>query len=227
MQEKNIIEQQKKDFLSTLSTFSHEIRNPLALITGEMQMLSDSHPQLCFDEHWDNIMDNLNYIREILDELSRYQNAGRLSLVPVDAGICLQHIAASFRPALDYLGITLETDIPLDLPQVPLDQTKIRQALFNLLRNAQESIQHSHGKIQISASAVSDGIRLVIRDNGCGMTAQQMEHVFHPFVTYKPGGTGLGLAVTRQIIEAHHGTLDVQSTVDEGTTFYIFLPCDG
>lgn len=85
MQEKNIITQSKKEFQSMLSTFSHEIRNPLALITSEMQMLSDSQPQLCFNEHWDNIMENLNYIRELLDELSRYQNVnGVLSAVVKD-----------------------------------------------------------------------------------------------------------------------------------------------
>ena len=139
MQEKNIITQSKKEFQSMLSTFSHEIRNPLALITSEMQMLSDSQPQLCFNEHWDNIMENLNYIRELLDELSRYQNAGHISLVQTDLSICLDRITSSFRPALDYLGISFETDIPRDLPQISLDQTKIRQALFNLLRNAQES----------------------------------------------------------------------------------------
>ena len=224
MQEKNIITQSKKEFQSMLSTFSHEIRNPLALITSEMQMLSDSQPQLCFNEHWDNIMENLNYIRELLDELSRYQNAGHISLVQTDLSICLNRITSSFRPALDYLGISFETDIPRDLPQISLDQTKIRQALFNLLRNAQEAIQHAHGKIQIAASAVSDGIQITVHDNGCGMTAQQTEQIFFPFVTYKPGGTGLGLAVTRQIIEAHHGTLRVESVPGEGTTFYILLP---
>ena len=130
----------------------------------------------------------------------------------------------TFRPALDYLGIVLETDIPKDLPHLELDQTKIRQALFNLLRNAQEAIQHAHGKIQIAASAVSDGIQITVHDNGCGMTAQQTEQIFFPFVTYKPGGTGLGLAVTRQIIEAHHGTLRVESVPCEGTSFYILLP---
>ena len=224
MQEKNIITQSKKEFQSMLSTFSHEIRNPLALITSEMQMLSDSQPQHCFNEHWEDIMENLNYIRELLDELSRYQNAGHISLVQTNLSICLDRITSSFRPALDYLGISFETDIPRDLPQISLDQTKIRQALFNLLRNAQEAIQHAHGKIQIAASAVSDGIQITVHDNGCGMTAQQTEQIFFPFVTYKPGGTGLGLAVTRQIIEAHHGTLRVESVPGEGTTFYILLP---
>ncbi len=224
MQEKNIITQQKKEFQSMLSTFSHELRNPLALITSEMQMLSDLEPQLCFNEHWDNIMENLNYIRELLDELSRYQNAGHISLVQTDLSLCLDRITSSFQPALDYLGISFETDIPRDLPQISLDQTKIRQALFNLLRNAQESIQHTHGKILFSASAISGGARIIISDNGCGMTGEQIENAFRPFITYKPGGTGLGLAVTRQVIEAHHGTLHVESIPEKGTTFYIFLP---
>ena len=226
MMEKNISEQQRKEFQSTLSTFSHEIRNPLALITSELQMLADHYPQLCLCEHWDNIMENLNYIRELLDDLSRYQNAGRVSLVLTDTAIFLKRIADSFRPALDYLGITLETDIPDTLPQVYLDQVKIRQALFNLLRNAQESIQHSNGVIQIHASADSDGVHLAVHDNGCGMTPEQTENVFRPFITYKPGGTGLGLAVTRQIIEAHHGTLEVESIPDKGTTCHIFFPDD-
>ena len=130
MQENNKFEQQKKEFQSTLSMFSHEIRNPLALITSELQMLSDHHPQLCLDEHWDNIMENLNYIRELLDEISRYQNAGHLSLVSTDTSLWLDRIANTFRPALDYLGIALETDIPKNLPHLELDQTKIRQALF-------------------------------------------------------------------------------------------------
>lgn len=224
MQKKYNFEQQKEDFQSILSTFSHEIRNPLSLITGEMQILADLYPQLSFNEHWDNISENMAYIRELLDEFSRYQNAGHISLVQTDTSICLNHIINSFRPALDYLEILLKTDIPTDLPQLGLDQIKLRQALFNLLRNAQESIQHTHGKICISASAVPDGVRISVCDNGCGMTAQQMKNIFRPFVTYKPDGTGLGLAVTQQIIEAHHGTLEVESTPGEGTSFHIFIP---
>ena len=87
MQENNKFEQQKKEFQSTLSMFSHEIRNPLALITSELQMLSDHHPQLCLDEHWDNIMENLNYIREqdICLSYQRIQACGLIELpIPFD-----------------------------------------------------------------------------------------------------------------------------------------------
>ena len=207
MQENLTLEQQKKELQMTLSKFTHEIRNPVALIQSELQMLASAHPELNSYDGWYGIMENLEYIRELLNELSRYNNAEHLSPVQTDITLLLKSIIRSFRPALDYLGITLETDIPQTLPLLCLDQTKIHQALLNLLRNAQESIQHSHGVISVTAAAVTDGICISVRDNGCGMTDSQIKNVFNPFVTYKPTGTGLGLPVTRQIIEAHGGSL--------------------
>lgn len=223
MQETTISEQQKKEFQMTLSRFSHEIRNPVSLIQSEFQMMASSHPELTEYEGWYSIMENLEHIRELLDDLSRYNNADFLSPAPTDVTALLKSITGAFKPALDYLGITLETDIPESLPTLSLDKTKIRQAFLNLLRNAQESIQHSHGMISLSARAVPQGINILVSDNGCGMTEEQIQNVFTPFITYKPSGTGLGLPVTRQIIEAHGGTLRVHSIPEKGTEFYIFL----
>lgn len=223
MQEISILEQQKKEFQMTLSRFSHEIRNPLTLIQSELQIMLSAHPELEDYDGWYNIMENLEHIRELLNELTRYNNAEYLSPVPTDVAALLKSITRSFKPSLDYLGITLNTDIPETLPSLSLDKTKIRQAFFNLLRNAQESIQHSHGIITVSARAVPHGIRILVCDNGCGMTKDQMENIFSPFVTYKPAGTGLGLPVTHQIIEAHGGTLDVRSIPEKGSEFHIFL----
>ena len=225
MQETNKYKQQKQEFHFTLSKFSHEIRNPLALISSELQMMAGSHPEVRDFSEWNDILDNIDHIRCLLDELSGYQNAERLYPTETDFILGLDSILNSFRPALDYLGITLKTCIPRSHPPLNLDQTKIRQAFLNLLRNAQESIQNPHtGVIQVTASAVPGGFSVSVRDNGCGMTASQMEKIFCPFVTYKPGGTGLGLAVTRQIIEAHHGTLTVTSTPGKGSCFTVFLP---
>lgn len=225
MQERNKYEQQKQDFHFTLSRFSHEIRNPLALISSELQMMAGSHPEVRTFSEWEDILDNLEHIRCLLDELSGYQNAERLSLTETDLYTCLGSILNSFRPVLNYLGITLETCIPHTHSPSSLDRTKIRQAFLNLLRNAQEAIPDPHnGIIQVSASAVPGGFCITVRDNGCGMTASQLENIFRPFVSYKPGGTGLGLAVTRQIIEAHHGSLTVTSTPGIGSCFTVLLP---
>ena len=184
MQETNKYKQQKQEFHFTLSKFSHEIRNPLALISSELQMMAGSHPEVRDFSEWNDILDNIDHIRCLLDELSGYQNAERLYPTETDFILCLNSILNSFRPALDYLGITLKTCIPCSHPPLNLDQTKIRQAFLNLLRNAQESIQNPHtGVIQVTASAVPGGFSVSVRDNGCGMTASQMEKIFCPFVT--------------------------------------------
>lgn len=216
-------EQQKKEFQLALSKFAHEIRNPLALIQSEMQMMASSHPEITACEEWEDIIENLEYIVDLLDELRKYNNAEQLSLKQTDPAALLKNVTASFRPSLEYLGIILETDIPEQLPCLLLDRTKIRQALLNLLRNAQEAISHSHGIIRITAVPESEGVRITISDNGCGMTKLQQENAFQPFTTYKLNGTGLGLSITRQIIEAHGGQIEIQSTPNKGTVFQIFL----
>ena len=209
-----------------LSRFSHELRNPLALLSSELQLLASSHPDLSYDEQWENILGNLEYIHALLDDLSRYQNAGHLSLVLTDLSTCLNEIASSFRPVLEYLEVEFETDIPHDLPKLYMDPLKIRQVFLNILRNAQESISHPHGIIRFRAESTTQYVHISVCDNGCGMTSSQKTRVFEPFITYKSGGTGLGLAVTRQIIEAHHGSVEIESAPGSGSTFHVYIPLD-
>lgn len=216
-------EQLKKEFQFTLSRFSHEIRNPIALISSELQLVADSHPELAGSDGWEDIMDNLDYVTELLNELSSYNNASRISLTDTDMKAYLEQVLSTVRPTLNYLGITLETDLSCALPVLPIDRVKLRQALLNLLRNAQESISHPGGRIRFCASPYQNGICICIQDNGCGISREQLANIFTPFVTFKPAGTGLGLAVTKQIIEAHKGHIEVESVLYQGSTFRIFL----
>ncbi len=123
----------KKDFHYTLSKFSHEIRNPLTLINSGLQMIASAHPEVEDYEHWDDVMDNLSYVRELLDELSAFNNAAgqtrsnRYRYVSENSSFFCQTY-------LDYLDIRLVTDIPNDLPTLMLDRIQIRQMLLNLLR---------------------------------------------------------------------------------------------
>ena len=216
-------EQLKKEFQFTLSRFSHEIRNPIALIRCELQMVEDHHPELTDSENWHDIMDNLDYVTSLLNDLSSYNNADRISLTDTEMKGYLEHILSSVKPTMNYLGITLETDLSSALPVLPIDRVKLRQALLNLLRNARESISRPDGKILFRACPYQNGICICIQDNGCGISHEQLEKIFTPFVTFKPAGTGLGLSVTRQIIEAHKGHMEVESILHQGSTFRIFL----
>ena len=213
----------KNDFHYTLSKFSHELRNPLTLINSGLQMIASAHPEVKEYEHWDDVMDNLDYVKELLDELSAFNNAGHVKKENIDTSNYLRTILSSIKPTLDYLEITLETDIPDSLPSMALDRIRVRQMLLNLLKNAWEAVPIPGGKISFSVIPENSGIRIDIRDNGCGISKEQQATIFQPFFTNKESGTGLGLAVSKQIAQAHSGDITLESAPGQGTVFHIFL----
>ncbi|MDO5134795.1 MAG: HAMP domain-containing sensor histidine kinase [Eubacteriales bacterium] len=223
MQANNTAEQMKNEFRFTLSKFSHEIRNPIALISSEFQMLASSHPEVSSFEGWEDIMDNLEYVTALLNELSSYNNAQKVTLQLTCLTEFLRSVLSSVKPTFDYLGIVLETRFSRDLPTLPIDRVKLRQALLNLLRNAQEAVPSPGGRILVRAFPTATGVRIFVEDNGCGISPERQEDIFSPFVTFKPSGSGLGLAVTRQIAEAHGGSVKVQSKPGKGSSFCLSL----
>ena len=213
----------KNDFHYTLSKFSHELRNPLTLINSGLQMIASAHPEVKEYEHWDDVMDNLDYVKELLDELSAFNNAGHVKRENIDTSSYLRTILSSIKPTLDYLEITLETDIPDSLPSMALDRIRVRQMLLNLLKNAWEAVPIPGGKISFSVIPENSGIRIDIQENGCGFSKEQQATIFQPFFTTKESGTGLGLAVSKQIAQAHSGDITLESAPGQGTVFHIFL----
>ena len=243
-----------------MSKFVHEIRNPLTLVSCELQMLTSLHPEA---ENWRevyNIQEQLTYIKNLISEFSDYNNAGRLVIKPADMYSFLYNAAESFRPMFEYLNIDFITEISADLPEIPADTLRLRQAITNLLRNAEESISHDHGEIILQASMIPDTpadictdthtdiladdsvissdiqmkqscnstpvplLHISISDNGCGIEPEHLSQLGKPFVTYKENGTGLGLTITRQIIESHGGTIKIESLPSKGTTVHLYLP---
>lgn len=208
-----------------ISKFTHELRNPLSLIFSEFQLFLSNHPEASEWKETAEIQEQLDYMKELLNEFSNYNNANRLSLKPTNIAEFLLHTADFFRPTLDYLGIRLVTEISAELPVIPLDAVKFRQALINLLRNAQEAISHDHGEIHLCACCIdATEIIITVQDNGCGIPPEQLHNIDAPFITHKTSGTGLGLAITKQIIEAHGGHMTIQSTPQISTTVTLTLP---
>jgi two-component system, NtrC family, sensor kinase len=117
-------------------------------------------------------------------------------------------------------------DIAEPLPAVAFDEGQIRQALLNLIRNAREAMQPTGGELWLRLQSANGqgGIELLVDDDGSGIIADARDKVFDPFFTTKERGTGLGLAVTRQIVEAHGGTIRCEPRSPKGTRFFIHLP---
>ena len=213
----------KNDFHYTLSKFSHELRNPLTLINSGLQMIASAHPDVKEYEHWDDVMDNLDYVKELLDELSAFNNAGHVKRENIDTCSYLRTILSSIKPTLDYLEITLETDIPDSLPSMALDRIRVRQMLLNLLKNAWEAVPIPGGKISFSVIRKIPASALIFGITDVEFQRNSRLRYFNHFFTTKESGTGLGLAVSKQIAQAHSGDITLESAPGQGTVFHIFL----
>lgn len=220
----NPMEYTKESFRIIYSRFSHELRNPLALVVSELQLLASRHPEVSDYNEWETIQDNLQYMQELLNEFSDYNNAGKLQRHPTDLEGYLKDVSAAVRPSMEYLDILFTLQVEPDLPRISIDRIKLRQVLLNLLRNAQDALPETGGQIKIHAFLTKDHqVCISVADNGCGISSEQLPEIFQPFVTFKKNGSGLGLAIAKQIIEAHQGKLTVESESGKGTSFHILL----
>ena len=240
---------EKKDLLNrlltthqiTLSTFSHEIRNPLTLIYSTLQLIEARHPEVLSFDHWDDLHQDLEYLVQLLNELSLYNNGEKIHCTEVSMTTYLQKIVLSYAASFADLDIEFTSSIAPDLPVIHLDEVKFRQAISNLLNTARDAVlpdsiedinlnvEDSSPSIRFSAicsksSSGSSELLIRISDNGCGISETDLPNIFQPFVTHKECGTGLGLAVTERVIRAHRGSIEVESTSSSGTTFLLRLP---
>ena len=124
--------------------------------------------------------------------------------------------------------IQILRDFSSSLPSVPIDREQIKQVLLNILINAVEATEEN-GKIHVRTrlhrkANGSPHVQIEITDTGCGIPSEHLESIFHPFFTTKRKGSGLGLSISNQIVQEHKGSIDVESQVNKGSSFYINLP---
>ena len=220
---KNIIEQLLQNHQTIVSLISHEIRNPLTLISSSLQLMEQTHPEVRDFSNWDQTMQDLDFLCQLLSELSAYNNGSTLRYQVFSLQKLLRSVAVSFAISLENASVSFRSSIDPAIKDYAGDQIKLREVLLNLLKNARES---QADEIVLSASSGCDtsGIQISIRDNGCGIEQDQLDQIFQAFHTTKQEGTGLGLSLSKRIIEAHHGTLTVTSAPGKGSTFTVFLP---
>ncbi len=231
-----------------VSKISHEIRNPLTLVYSSLQLIEKSYPELPDSNLWGQIKQDVQDIIFLLNDLSSFNNSSVLKLAMLNPADFLASIAAACRPSIESHGILLSLEIPEGLPAVPADAIKLKEALMNLLRNAQEALcgesrsmsrtDSSDGKfvgtdtgfrkkICISAEYSDGFIFLHVRDNGPGIPSEYLADIYDPFVTHKPSGTGLGLSIVRNIARRHGGNVTISTNTlppDTYTDVCISLP---
>ncbi len=221
----------KSDFLAAMS---HELRTPLNAIIGFSELLlapPGGEPLAATEvgEYAGHIhgagLHLLELINDILD-LSRIE-AGRLELrhEPIDVAALLSQTLATVRPLAEAKGLSIEAaELPALLAEV--DAARLRQVAYNLLSNAIK-FTPPEGRVTVALARDGDQMRLTVSDTGPGIAPADQERVFAAFEQLTPGageGTGLGLALTRRLVEAHGGRIELDSTPGTGSRFSVVLP---
>ena len=218
-----------------LTNMSHELRTPLNSILGFSRVILrgiDGPVTPAQAEDLNAIFNNghhlLNLINEILDMAKIEAGKMRLVLEPVNLAEISQHVHKTVEGLLDPEKTELVWQVPADLPVIEADPVRLRQILLNLLSNAVKYTES--GQIRFSIQPAGEQIHIVVQDTGIGIAPENYERVFAPFEqvdssnTRTTGGTGLGLPITKRLVEMHNGRLYFESELNKGTTFHLFLP---
>jgi two-component system sensor histidine kinase HydH len=224
-----VVNQEYAELAELAGGFVHDLKNHLSTLRLNLQLLAeDFHdPQTQRERRaLDRIQRLQNESQRLVDvsnEFLRFARVKDLELTPTNLSEVVEELMDFFAPLARTANIEIKSYLPADLPTVRLNRDMFKQALLNLLLNAQQAMP-SGGEITLLARAEPDYVILDLIDTGRGMAPEVLAKAFRPFYSTRGGGTGLGLPTTRKIIEAHGGSIDVQSEVGRGTKFTIRLP---
>jgi two-component system sensor histidine kinase AtoS len=199
---------------------AHELRNPMAVITGYLSLLSKKRPP---DDQKiiRDVVVEINGMNRIIDDLLAFARPASLNRVPVNIKEMLEGCLLNVLQVKD-AGARIQTVLQLDDIETALDEGLMKQAFANLFLNAVEAIPEE-GTISIEARA-SKKLTVIVRDTGTGIPKDKIKKIFLPFFTTKDKGVGLGLALAHKIILSHGGRIDAESTEGKGTVFTVTLP---
>jgi PAS domain S-box-containing protein len=233
-EEAELASRTKTEFLANIS---HELRTPLNAIIGFAEILSGQIFGQLGDSRYVHYAADiresgqhlLTLINDVLD-VSKIE-VGKLELneEPVDVIAVLESCMRLMRDRAEEAGLELRADLPRTLPFVQADARRLKQILLNLMSNAVKFTPPG-GRIQIQAGVEQDGLRIAVEDSGIGIAADDLEKALRPFgqidsrMARKYQGTGLGLPLTKSMIELHGGQLTLESEVGRGTKAIIWLP---
>jgi two-component system, NtrC family, sensor histidine kinase HydH len=208
---------------------AHEIRNPLSTVSLNLDLLAEDFqkPESPRDRRVLQRVERLQHevyrLRDILENFLRFARVQDLGLVSTDLNTIVDEVCDFYEPTASTKGIVIRTFLAADLPLTGIDADLFKQALLNLVLNAEHAMP-SGGELMLTTRREGPSIVLDVIDTGVGMTEEVRARIFDAFFSTRPAGSGLGLATARKIIEAHGGTIQVQSEPGKGSQFTVRLP---
>jgi signal transduction histidine kinase len=224
--EKVVMQTEKQASIDELSsTIAHEIRNPIAAAKSLVQQMGEDPTSVENVEYAKVALEELDRVERRISHLLKYAKEEDCSFAPVNIATVVDSALTQMRAKLDAANVSVSRNYVAG-PTVVGDAEKLRQVFANILDNAIDALATvaDGRRIDLFIENGARGATVRVRDNGCGIPADKIDRIFNPFFTTKEQGTGLGMAISRKIVEAHEGTIDVVSESSRGTEFLVTLP---
>lgn len=207
---------------------AHELGNPLNSLTIHLQLLERRLKKMgksgdSLREHLDIATGEIKRMDTIISQFLAAIRPSKPQLQRSQIADLVHESVRFLKPELEQAKVKVKLDLRPDMPAMPLDADQMKQAIYNLIRNASQAMPKG-GTLTISGSYTDFEVRLSFEDTGKGISAEQMGKLFQPFSTTRPTGTGLGLLIVRRIIREHGGEIDIESRVGQGTRVSLWLP---
>ena len=211
---------------------AHQVRNPLSSISLNLELLEDEIASVsyCYGEESraliGAIRQEIENLAGVTESYLRFAKLPPFRWEDVSLNDIVRDLTVFARPEIDRRGVVVSHRLDDDLPSVRVDRRQFKFALMSVFTNALDAMSGG-GRLRIKTAAENGSAVLTIADTGEGIAREDLEKIFDPFFTTKQAGTGLGLSLTRRIVEAHGGRIACESIPQVGTTFSVSMPIDG
>ena len=224
------IESERLNALTLLAAgVAHELGNPLNSLNIHLQLMERQARKVKgkareeLQHSIDICRGEINRLDSIVSQFLRAIRPSRPQLRPENINSIVEETVRFFSAEIEARDIVVETELHSDLPLLQLDRDQMKQAFYNVIKNSFEAMKR-RGILRIRTDRDESHVRVSFVDNGGGMSADALSHVFEPYYTTKPTGTGLGLLIVRRIVREHGGELAIESTEGKGLSLIIRLP---
>jgi signal transduction histidine kinase len=214
------------------ASLAHEIRQPIAAAaanaTACVRWLHRETPDID-KATWSatRVARDVTTASDIIERVRSLYRRGTAKREPVDVNKTIQEMIVLLRNAANRNSISILTNLDSGLPMIAADRVQLQQVLMNLMLNGIEAMKDTEGELTVISRRTEDGeILIAVSDSGSGLPVDGSEHLFDAFFTTKPQGTGMGLSISRRIIESHGGRLWASANTVRGATFQFTLPSE-
>ena len=215
------------------ASLAHEIKQPIAAAgmnakTGLRWLLREPPDTGEAREALSRIVNDAQRAADIVERNRSLYRRGIAKREPVNLNEVVREIIALLRDTANRQSIAIRAELDGTLPAINADRVQMQQVLMNLMLNAIEAMNDMGGELNIRSTRTDDGqILLSVSDAGIGLPVEKVDEIFNAFFTTKQQGTGMGLSISRRIVESHGGRLWATANSGRGATFHLTVPTDG